>query len=141
MNQELKVFTDGGSRGNPGPAASAFVVYDGQDNILKKDSKFLGNKTNNFAEYRALLMALDFLLEFNLSKTDLITFYLDSELVVKQLTGDYKIKSENIIPLALAAKNKIGKLPTKSRLLHVKRNKNKIADQLVNQKLDDNVNK
>ncbi|KKQ24896.1 MAG: ribonuclease HI, ribonuclease HI, partial [Microgenomates group bacterium GW2011_GWC1_37_12b] len=89
----IKIFTDGGSRGNPGPAASAFVVFE-NNKILTKEGKFLGNATNNIAEYSALLLAVEWLNKNKL--TENIKFFLDSELIVKQLNKTYKIKNKNL---------------------------------------------
>ena len=88
---DLKIFCDGGARGNPGPAAAAFVVFSG-NKTLAKEGKYLGSTTNNQAEYNAVLLAMKWLLK-NKSNIDgkKVDFYLDSELVVKQLMGEYKV--------------------------------------------------
>ncbi|QQG47662.1 MAG: ribonuclease HI family protein [Candidatus Woesebacteria bacterium] len=133
----IKIFTDGGARGNPGPAASAFVVFDSTDKEIYKSSKFIGLTTNNVAEYKALLMALDWLKFFqNLKDLNLINFYLDSELVVKQLTGIYKIKSPDLIPLTLNIKEQEKLINKKIIYQHIPRGQNKLADKLVNLALD-----
>lgn len=143
MNSQdfITVHTDGGSRGNPGPAASAFIVEKG-DKVLYKGRKYLGNATNNFAEYTAVILALNWLLEksgVNFSEEKLVSFILDSELVVKQLNGVYKVKDENIKKLFMEVISKIKEIPTSVKFTHVRREQNKIADQLVNEELDLNT--
>lgn len=136
---KLVIHTDGGSRGNPGPAASAFVAeLDG--NHIHEDSKFIGSQTNNVAEYQAVLLALDWLLGKYPNETfEEITFYLDSELVVRQLQGKYKVKSEGLISLYQNAMTLIAKVKPKIVFVSVPREKNKDADLLVNKRLDQNI--
>ncbi len=127
------VFSDGGARGNPGPAASSFVVFlDGK--IVYKDSKFLGRATNNVAEYSAVVMALEWLGKN--CKDSSVTFCLDSELVVRQLMGIYKIKDKKLIEQVMRIKNLQKKFNLGIKWVHVRRSQNKIADNLVNEKLD-----
>jgi ribonuclease HI len=128
----IEVYTDGGSRGNPGKAASAFVVYkDGH--IIHQEKQFLGITTNNQAEYRGLLMGLKYLVENNFSE---VTFYSDSELMVKQIHKLYKVKDLEIQKIYNEVSKELNKLK-KFNLIHVRREKNKIADSLVNQCLDE----
>lgn len=135
MKQDhLIINCDGASRGNPGPAASAFNVETKGGESIFHDSKYLGNNTNNVAEYYAILLALTWLQ--NQGSVNKVDFILDSELAVKQLNGLYKVKSPNLIPLyqkVIALKNS---LSIKISFIHVKRHKNKIADKLANQELD-----
>lgn len=131
---KLTVYCDGGARGNPGIAASAFVVLDGSK-VIHYSSRFLGVETNNVAEYSAVNDALEWLLEKHSGKKE-IKFYLDSELIVNQLSGKYKIKSPKLIPLAAKAKRLEKELQSDVSYNHVSRNKNKIADELVNKELD-----
>lgn len=135
----IEVHTDGGARGNPGPSACAFVVED-EGNIIHKASKYLGNNTNNFAEYSAFILALGWL---NQNKEKLqskdIYFYSDSELVVRQLTGLYKIKNTNLQILSKEVIRLTKELGLKIYYRNVLREKNKIADQLVNEELDKNI--
>ncbi|HTK03722.1 MAG TPA: ribonuclease HI family protein [Alphaproteobacteria bacterium] len=137
MEEGLIINTDGGSRGNPGPAACAFVVSK-NDVVIFEGSKFLGNNTNNFAEYSGVVIALEYLLSSKLFTVDRspITFFLDSELVVKQLNGLYKVKDENLHKLFLEVKSLITKTNKKVIFKHVPREQNKQADLLVNQRLD-----
>ncbi|SRR5258708_623633 len=129
----ITIFSDGGSRGNPGPAASAYVIFE-DDKVIQKDAKYLGITTNNVAEYNGVLLALNWVIKNK--PEEKIKFYLDSELVVRQLTGIYKIKDVNLMKLATDVKNlqRINNIEIEWQ--HVMREKNKIADSLVNEKLD-----
>lgn len=132
--KEIRIYTDGGSRGNPGPAACAYVVYDGE-NVLFEEAKFLGTTTNNVAEYSGVLNAVEWCLISNLQSP--ISFYLDSELVVKQMRGEYMIKDEKLKDLKHRIDLKIRNLKLEiSGWHHVPRIQNVRADLLVNQELD-----
>lgn len=133
----LKVFTDGGSRGNPGKAASAFVVIDENDNTLFSDSAYIGIATNNTAEYRALIMALTWL-SSNSALADEIKVYSDSELMVFQLTGKYRVKDVNISILWQEAKKLLATINCPVKFIRVPRASNLLADELVNTCLDAN---
>ncbi|MBI2590372.1 MAG: ribonuclease HI family protein [Candidatus Blackburnbacteria bacterium] len=134
-SNSLKVFSDGGARGNPGPAASAFVVKDFQDNIIYKSGKTIGNTTNNIAEYTGVKMAMDWLVENN-KENFKINFFLDSQLVVNQLKGLFKIKNENLRKIVLSIKVLENKLKAGVTYQHIPREQNKEADLLVNMALD-----
>ncbi len=138
-NRKVVVHTDGGSRGNPGPAAAAFTIeIDGRE--IHRDSKFLGRTTNNQAEYSGVLLAVEWLIK-NLKK-DLIysvDFILDSELVVRQVNGIYKVKDVDIKIIFNQIMQEIQSSGYKINFQHVRREKNKIADFLVNQELDNNL--
>ena len=131
---KLIMYTDGGARGNPGPAAIGVAIYE-VANIhtpIQTYKKYLGETTNNQAEYRALLTGLE--MANKLGAKELVC-YLDSELVVKQLTGIYKIKEAGLQELAMDAirlKNNFDIVEFR----HIPREKNKLADQLVNDALD-----
>jgi ribonuclease HI len=134
----LKIHCDGGARGNPGPAASAFVVLNENGEVVYQQGLYLGETTNNQAEYGAVLGAVNWLQssQYNLPES-LITFILDSELVVKQLRGEYKVKDLNL----KSKKMEIEKILTNSqfkieKIINVPRAENSIADSLVNQTLD-----
>ncbi len=129
---ELKIYCDGGARGNPGPAAGAFVVLADNKEIAAEGKSFRV-ATNNEAEYGAVIMAMTWLLKNNAAS---VVFYLDSELVVKQLNGVYKIKSKKLLPLAAKIKKLERDFSGKIKFENVRRGKNKRADQLVNQTLD-----
>jgi ribonuclease HI len=133
----LKIYSDGGSRGNPGPAASAFVVYK-KGKIFHKDGMFIGKKTNNYAEYFALLMVFNWLIKELNNEDILVKYYLDSELVVNQLKGRYKVKSKNLIPLFSEASEKIKRFSGRIEFYAIKREINKYSDKLVNEILDEN---
>jgi len=131
MDNALKIYTDGGARGNPGPAASAYVVIE-DSKVIHKDAKYLGVKTNNEAEYKALSFGLALALESGIDDLDC---YLDSELVVKQLKGLYKVKNSGLSLYSA----KIKQLETKFKkvtYIHIKRELNKQADKIVNEILD-----
>jgi ribonuclease HI len=137
-DNNLKVFCDGGARGNPGPAASAFVVYK-QGKQIHKGSKYLGESTNNVSEYTAVVLALEWLSKNTSEDTETISFVLDSELVTKQLNGLYKIKNERLRDLAIKAKSLEKKIASRITYTWSPRSKNKIADSLVNEELDENT--
>lgn len=133
---ELKVYCDGGSRGNPGPAASGVVILTTDDKIIEEFGHYWGITTNNQAEYRAVDLALDHLASYNPKK---VKFYLDSELVVKQLNGLYRVKNPDLKPIYISIKAKSqGRDITFS---HVYRKDNQLADAQVNKCLDEQVEK
>lgn len=127
------IYCDGGSRGNPGAAASAFVVTDG-NKVLYKESKYLGIETNNVAEYNAVLMAVNWIIDNKYG--DEIIVNLDSQLVERQLNGKYKIKNEKLKLLADEIKTKIQKNNIKINFVWGYRENNEVADSLVNEELD-----
>ena len=135
----LQINTDGGSRGNPGKAASAYVVYvDGE--IVKKDSVYIGLKTNNEAEYVAVRNALKWLKENQQNFTiDSVLFCIDSELVVKQLNGEYKIKNLNLKKFIDEIKETETGIDKNIFYKFIRREKNKMADKLVNEELDKQI--
>ncbi|MCS7091865.1 MAG: ribonuclease HI family protein [Patescibacteria group bacterium] len=138
MDREVKiiqVFSDGGSRGNPGMAACAFVVFV-NNVIFHQESKYLGFTTNNDAEYQGLIMALNFLNTLDLSDYQQINIHLDSELIVNQLNGKYKVKNQKLKILYEKAINLINNLGVKVQIIHIPRSKNFLSDKLVNARLD-----
>jgi ribonuclease HI len=130
----LSIFTDGGSRGNPGPAACAFVATNRGVEIAKQ-SKYLGVLTNNLAEYEGVKLALNWVVDSYKNSGEII-FFLDSELVVKQLNGFYKVKNKNILRIFTEIKLLINKIPEKIIFKNIPRSENEIADSLLNEKLD-----
>jgi ribonuclease HI len=133
--QKVVIYTDGGARGNPGPAAIGVVLFNSSDSLnpIKELGQYIGNATNNQAEYQALLAGLEEALVLGASE---VFCFLDSELVVRQLQGRYKIKESNLKELAA----RVFRLSSKFRHLefkHVLREKNKLADKLVNEALDE----
>ncbi len=143
MEEKYIIFCDGGSRGNPGPAASAFVVV-GQDNkLIYKEGKYLGIETNNVAEYSAVLLALNWLIKNSLTLNFLsekISFRLDSQLVERQLNGLYRVKDIKLKKLFDEIKKLIQEYNLKITFIWSYRDKNILADSLVNKTLDDNLN-
>jgi len=124
--------TDGGSRGNPGPAAAGFVLQDAAGRPLQARAFFLGEATNNVAEYSALIKALEAAGDLG---ADEVTVFSDSELLVKQLNGQYKVRSDLIRPLFEQA-DVLASHFSSCSIRHVTRDKNKEADRLVNEALD-----
>ncbi len=124
---------DGGSRGNPGPSGSGAVLFDEDGNMMGEAMRFLGVQTNNYAEYTAIIIGLEMALEYNV--TDLIV-RLDSELAVKQLNGEYRVKNEALARLFLQVKDLTHKFDS-IKFEHVRRERNKEADALVNKVIDE----
>ena len=132
---KLIIQTDGGSRGNPGPSAAGVVIYDENKKELDRFGKFLGDQTNNYAEYMGVVIALEKAVKM---KADEIEFKLDSELLVKQLNREYKVKNPALALLFLKIHNLQSKIK-KVTYAHVYREDNKEADSVVNDVLDKNV--
>ncbi len=133
MTKTYSLYTDGGARGNPGLAAVGAVLRDENDNLIDTYSAFIGISTNNIAEYTALIQGLRLA---RLNNVDNLTCYLDSELVVKQINGIYKVRDDNLKIL----KQKVDDWSTHFNTIefvHVPRIKNKNADTLVNEALDE----
>lgn len=128
----IKVFCDGGARGNPGPAAIGVVGYDNDKKIFEI-SKAIGETTNNVAEYRAVIAALETLEGLNIREN--ILFNLDSELVVKQVNGDYRVKDVKLKQLHASVSCLLSKF-SDVKFEHTKRSNNFYADKLVNNALD-----
>ncbi len=123
---------DGGARGNPGPAAYGVVVRDTKGNIITELGEYLGLQTNNFAEYSGLLAALEYAHKENVTA---LKVFSDSELLVKQMKGLYKVKSPGLVPLFERARSLVRRLQYFS-IEHVRRERNRDADRMVNQVLD-----
>jgi ribonuclease HI len=124
---------DGGSRGNPGPAAYGVVMRDGRGEVVARLKKYIGQNTNNVAEYFGLIAALDYAQAHGIRA---LRVESDSELLVKQMRGQYKVKSEELKPLFERAK-KMSQTLEMFRIEHVYREQNREADALVNQALDE----
>lgn len=135
--KHLTFYSDGGSRGNPGPAAIAFVMLSDDGCIQKKYSHFIGIHTNNQSEYKALIAAL----KFASNKSEEVTCYLDSELVVKQLNGEYSVKN-NQLRLLWREVQELKKIFKKTIFINVPRTNIHLqkADTLLNIKLDEYLN-
>ena len=133
----LKIFTDGGSRGNPGPGGVGVYVVDQDDKIIFQHGKFLGTVTNNQAEYQAFQISLDWLLEYSKKhQVQKINWFLDSKLVVEQLNHRWKIKNEEIKKIAGQIFAKLNQLGFLYSIKHIPREENSKADELVNRAVD-----
>lgn len=132
MSAQVIAYVDGASRGNPGPAAAAFVLKDRAGNSLQKKAVFLGNTTNNVAEYTAVVKALEAVKQTGAEE---LILFSDSELLVKQINGEYKVKSEQIRPLFRQAVDLLSGLGN-WKVQHTMRENNTEADKLVNQALN-----
>ena len=127
---ELKVYTDGGALINPGPAASAFVVYK-NNKILHQASFGIGNNTNNFAEYTAVVRAFEWLIKNKSSGFTKINFFSDSSLMVNQLNGLFKIKNAAIREFVLKIRSLEQELNIPATYKYIPREENTLADSLV----------
>jgi len=129
---KTRLFTDGGARGNPGPAAFAYVLETEDGTVLAAHGEAIGVATNNVAEYRALVEGLRKAAELQLDEIEVVS---DSELLVNQMRGDYKVKNEALRELWLDA-NDLEKKLGKVTYTAVRREQNELADSLVNEALD-----
>ncbi len=130
--KEVKLYTDGGSRGNPGPSAAGFVMYDMTDNKLSKEGIYLGVTTNNQAEYLALKLGLE---ACNQAGAQIVHVYMDSLLVVNQMNRTFKVKNRELWPIHESVKEVVSQFE-KVTFAHVPRALNKEADAMVNHALD-----
>jgi ribonuclease HI/pterin-4a-carbinolamine dehydratase len=130
--KEVKLFADGGSRGNPGPSASGYVLTDLDDNIIKKSGVYLGITTNNQAEYQSLKLGLEEAIKLGASK---VSVFMDSLLVVNQMKGVFKVKNRDLWPIHEAIKELEGRFKHVN-YMHIPRELNKLADAEVNETLD-----
>jgi ribonuclease HI len=129
---KLVVNVDGGARGNPGPAAIGAVVQDGGGKVLEERGERIGTATNNVAEYRALLLGIERAAELGAGELELVG---DSELIVRQVKGEYKVKDPTLRELHGEVKRALRPFESWS-IRHVRREQNAEADRLVNQVLD-----
>lgn len=141
-DKKIHIYTDGGSRGNPGPAGIGIVFCDGSGKTIHEHKKAIGRATNNEAEYSAILEALNILEKSSwLAENDgagrSVDCFLDSQLVVEQLNGRYKVKQPHIAEFVNNIKAIIIKSDLKISFTHIPREKNKEADRLVNEALDE----
>jgi ribonuclease HI len=130
---EVKLYVDGGSRGNPGPSASGLAIMDMDDRIVVKKGVYLGVTTNNQAEYQALKFGLE---EASAMQARVVHVYMDSLLVVNQMLGIFKVKNRDLWPIHGAVKDMLGHFERVS-FTHVPRELNKTADAAVNEALDE----
>ena len=129
---KARLSTDGGSRGNPGPAAYGYVLEAEDGTVLDARGEAIGKATNNVAEYRGLLAGLEAALERGVEEVEVVS---DSELLVKQMRGEYKVKNETLRELVDAAEALARRLK-RVRYTAVRREHNELADRLVNEALD-----
>ncbi len=129
---KLTIYTDGGARGNPGPAAIGVVIKDASGKTITKYGEYLGKQTNNYAEYSALISGLKKTKELGATEVECI---LDSELVTKQMKREYKVKEPTLQKLFIQAFN-LASAFKKVSYTHILREKNKEADKMVNEALD-----
>ena len=129
----IKIYTDGASRGNPGLSGAGFVIYNSQNRIIGEYCKFLGRATNNQAEYQALILALK---KAKKLKAHIIECYSDSKLMVEQLNRNYKIKNSGLIPLFIKVWN-LKRFFRQVSFHYIPREKNKKADKLANKAFDE----
>ena len=130
--QRLILHTDGGSRGNPGPAGAGVVIESAAGKPLAQGRKFLGQMTNNQAEYHALILGLQAVARYQPAS---VQVFLDSELVVHQMNGRYRVKDAGLLPLFQQAKQLAAALPN-AQFAHVPRRQNQRADTLANEAMD-----
>ncbi len=128
------IFTDGSSRGNPGKSGIGIVIKDKDHNTIKEIKKFFPELTNNQAEYKALILALDYLITSNINQP--VKFFTDSQLLANQINGSWKVKHPDIALLFKEAKALINKLPS-FEISYIPRDENKEADRLANQAIDE----
>jgi len=139
MNKRLVLHTDGGARGNPGPAGAGAVLYDDTNKTVKEASLYLGEKTNNYAEYQAVVLGLEMTAK-HFGKAQCkdinLTVRMDSELICKQLNNEYQVKEETLFPLFIKVHNlQVSTFPHVT-FEHVPREENKRADALANEAMD-----
>lgn len=136
MPKKIIVNTDGGARGNPGPAAIGFYIRDEEGNEIAKVGEKIGKATNNVAEYLAVIFALEWIVRNLETETLSIGFYLDSNLVVNQLNGIFKIKEGHLRELFFRIKILEQQIKGDISYHHISRKQNFVADSLVNSALD-----
>jgi ribonuclease HI len=132
-DDKVVVHVDGGARGNPGPAAIAAVAADAAGDVVREASEFIGNTTNNVAEYRALLLGLELAEELGAREVEVVN---DSQLVARQVGGQYRVKHAGLRPLYLEVMSALARFDRWS-VRDVRREHNERADELVNEALDE----
>ncbi|MBP8016646.1 ribonuclease HI family protein [Candidatus Gracilibacteria bacterium] len=134
---KLNIYTDGGARGNPGIAGIGVVITDGTGNILEKRYKSLGIKTNNQAEYLGALFGIQRGIELKAKEIEL---YMDSQLVINQLSGNFKVKNKSLAEIKFDIQKLITNWGGKISFIHIPREKNREADRLSNIAMDKLIN-
>jgi ribonuclease HI len=134
----INVYTDGGARGNPGPAATGVYVSDGENKKIAGFGNVIGIATNNVAEYRAIIEALDWIIENrkDFSKNAKVNFFMDSKLACSQIVGLFKVKNAKLRELLFAVRDREAQISLPIYYKHIPREKNMQADAFVNEALD-----
>ncbi len=145
-SKTIYINTDGGSRGNPGPAAIGVVFYNSEEEQIHGYKEYIGEGTNNEAEYKAIIKALQILLQSkwfaqNNIADKIVICRLDSQLVVEQINGNYKIKQDHLKTFMIQIRAMIDQMHLNISFVHVPREENKDADKLVNEALDEKIAK
>jgi ribonuclease HI len=130
-----RLFTDGAARGNPGPAGAGAVIVSPEGHIVAKVGKFLGDNTNNFAEYMGLILGLKRAKAMGIKELDV---FADSELIVRQLNGEYQVKAENLKPLHQEARQLLAAFPA-VEIRYIPREQNAAADEMSNRAIDERL--
>jgi ribonuclease HI len=135
----LKVYTDGASRGNPGLSGAGIVILDESGNIISEEKQFLGVMTNNAAEYSALILSLEAIRKLKHKETQIpaVRFYSDSQLMVNQITGKFKVKDLQLSKFHKEFLTTVKKMNLEFSAIHIPRNENKLADKLANKAIDE----
>lgn len=134
---KLIIHTDGGARGNPGPSGIGAVLADEKRKVLKEISEYIGEATNNQAEYKALISGLEGAKKLEATE---VSVFMDSELIVKQIKQEYRVRDKDLAPLFVKAWNLLHGFK-KYTIHHVPREKNQHADELVNKAIDSHQTK
>jgi probable phosphoglycerate mutase len=133
----LNIYTDGGSRGNPGISGYGLVIYEDKQKVLYQEGKFLGIKTNNEAEYSGIIAAIEWVKKnktnYNITQ---LNFFADSQLMIRQFQGLYKVKAPTLLPLYAQAQQLLAQINLPTKFTDVRREFNKLADELANQAMD-----
>ncbi|MBU1061470.1 MAG: ribonuclease HI family protein [Candidatus Omnitrophica bacterium] len=135
MSKSIEIFIDGASRGNPGPSGVGIVFFDNNGNVVKKLFKFIGNTTNNIAEYTSLIYALQ---EALIDRYEIVTIKSDSELLTRQLRGEYKVKNENLRTFYEQFLHLLRGF-TELKVISIDRKDNSVADKLANKAIDSRI--
>lgn len=135
----MKVYTDGASRGNPGLSGAGIVILDESGNIISEEKQFLGVMTNNAAEYSALILSLEAIRKLKHKETQIpaVRFYSDSQLMVNQITGKFKVKDLQLSKFHKEFLTTAKKMNLEFSAIHIPRNENKLADKLANKAIDE----
>jgi ribonuclease HI len=133
VDMNLTMYSDGGARGNPGPAGSGAVLFDKDDSVFGEVKRYIGTATNNVAEYTAIIIGMELAIDKGCKVLDA---RMDSELAVKQLNREYKVKNPNLAKLVLKIRDLEGSFDSVT-YQHVRRERNKHADRLVNEAIDE----